>query len=111
MNSLKIFILDEVRKNYPEFSQLDNYQLNHLLFYSTATLRLTYTGFITLKKIFTAYSFDIPMTIKSKHRYAMSKLESPYFFTKNRLIIFSEMDAAAIKLNGNIEKFLENFIF
>jgi hypothetical protein len=34
-------------------------------------------------------------------------MEYPYFFTKSRLILFSEMDSMVIKLHGGIEGFLE----
>lgn len=67
------------------------------------------TGMAMLKKIFTAYVFEIPETIKAKHQFGMSKMEFPYFFTKRRLVLFSEMDAMVIKLHGGIEGFLENY--
>lgn len=108
MSPLKIAIFKEVRINNHDFEILNDNELNSLLFHHPDGLRLSLTGFANLKNIFTVYSFEIPETIKSKHRLGMSKMTYPYFFTKSRLILFSELDAMTIKLTGGIERFLEN---
>lgn len=109
MIELKEAIFRELKEKNPELVELDFDALNHLVFQSTSGLRLTYSGFILLKKVFTAYSFEIPITIKTKHRYAMSKLTYPYFFTSRRLILFSEADALMVKLCGGVDRFLETY--
>jgi len=108
MTTLKEAIFAEVRKYKPELVELTDDQLDASLFYHTHSLRLNYSGFILLRKIFTVYSFEIPLTIKPKHRYGLSKMTYPYFFTRSRLMLFSESDALMIKLQGGIERFLEN---
>lgn len=108
MNTLRNAIFSEVRTQHKKSSALSDEELEHLIFHTSTSLRLTYPGFLILKNIFTIYSFDIPVTIKTKHRYGMSKMVYPYYFTRNRLILFSEMDAMTIKLCGGIERFLEN---
>jgi hypothetical protein len=107
MSPLKIAIFTEVRKTHDEASGLSDENLNKLLFHHPDGLRLSLNGFLVIKKIFTAYSFEIPTTITSKHQFGMSKMEYPYFFTKRRLILFSEMDSMVIKLHGGIKGFLE----
>jgi hypothetical protein len=107
MHPLKILIFIEVRKSFAEYQQSDDLALNKLLFMHIEGLRLSLTGFRLIKKIFTAYSFELPDTIMSRHQRGMSKMEYPYFFTAKRLILFSEMDAMVIKLAGGIEPFLE----
>ncbi len=107
MPPLKIAIFEEVRKHHGEASELSDDQLNKLLFHHPDGLRLSLKGFVVIKSIFTAYSFGIPETMKSRHNYGMSKMEYPYFLTQKRLILFSEMDAMVIKLHGGIEGFLE----
>ena len=107
MMPLKETIFAEVRKNHDKAQNLNDDQLNKLLFHRPDGLRLSLSGFIIIKAIFTAYSFEIPVTLKSKHRIGMSRMEFPYFFTSRRLILFSEMDAIVIKLAGGIESFLE----
>jgi hypothetical protein len=107
MSPLKKAIFVEVRKHHETAQELDDEQLNKLLFHHPDGLRLTLGGFRIIKAIFTAYSFEIPETLKSRHRRGMSKMEYPYFFTARRLILFSEMDAMVIKLAGGIESFLE----
>ncbi len=108
MSPLKLAIFKEVRNQNEATVSLSDEDLNKLIFHHTGGLRLSLSGFIIIKKIFTAYSFEIPATLKTKHRYGMSKMEYPYFFTARRLILFSEMDASVIKLSGGIEYFLEN---
>ena len=108
MDQLKIEIFAEVRKHHLEAAELNDEKMNTLFFTQAAGLRLTYSGFIILKNIFTVYSFEIPITIKAKHQIGMSKMTFPYFFTRKRLILFSDIDATMIKLQGGIEPFLEN---
>ena len=107
MSALKKAIFVEVRKINDAAAALDDGQLNTLLFHHRDGLRLSLTGFRVIKSIFTAYSFEIPETLKSRHQRGMSKMEYPYFFTPRRLILFSEMDAMVVKLAGGIEAFLE----
>jgi hypothetical protein len=107
MSPLKIAIFSEVRKTHDEAYPLTDIQLNKLLFHQQDSLRLSLKGFLVIKGIFTAYSFKIPDTLKSRHRFGLSKMEYPYFFTKSRLILFSEMDAMVVKLSGGIQEFLE----
>lgn len=107
MNPLKIAIFTELRTHNQNLQPFTDEDLNALLFVYPDGLRLTLAGFINVKSVFTAYSFELPDTLKSRHRRALSTLEYPYFFTKRRLILFSEMDAMMIKLQGGIESFLE----
>lgn len=107
MIQLKSAIFTEVRKTIEESSALNDEQLNKLLFHQPDGLRLSLKGFLVIKSIFTAYSFEIPETLKSRHQRGMSKMEYPYYFTTKRLILFSEMDAMVVKLHGGIEGFLE----
>jgi len=108
MTPLKSAVFNEIRKAHEEMAGLTDEQLHSELFHTQDSLRLSLAGFIIIRKIFTAYSFELPETIKSRHRMGMAKMEYPYFFTKTRLILFSEMDAMVVKLSGGIEGFLEN---
>jgi hypothetical protein len=108
VSPLKKAIFAEIRKHTIEYSEKSDEELQRLFFHHNDGLRLSLTGFMQCKSIFTAYSFEIPETIKTKHRFGLSKLEYPYFFTKRRLVLFSEMDASMVKLCGGIEQFLES---
>src|ERR1035437_4257187 len=107
MATLKEALFVEIRKTFEDYQCMDDAQLNKLLFHHPDGLRLSLTGFRAVKKIFTAYSFEIPETLKSRHRRGMAQFTYPYFLTPSRLILFSEMDAVIIKLAGSIEAFLE----
>ena len=111
MNPLKRAIFVEVKNKHEEANQLTDEQLNNLLFHHPDGLRLSLKGFLVIKNLFTAYSFEIPSTIKSKHQRSLGKMEYPYFFTRKRLILFSEMDAMVIKLHGGVQGFLETYCF
>lgn len=106
MHALKHLLFAELRKINQE--DLTDEQMNNVIFHNPAGLRLTLNGFVQVKTIFTAYSFEISESIKSKHRQALSKLEYPYFLTRRRLVVFSEVDAMMIKLQGGVENFLES---
>lgn len=109
MSALKEAIFGEVKKNFGEAGALNSDQLNKLLFHHPDGLRLSLKGFVVIKSIFTAYSFEMPETIKAKHQHALSKMEYPYFVTKRRLILFSDMDAMMIKIHGGVQGFLETY--
>ena len=109
MLSLKEAIFKEIRSKHEKARLLTDDQLNKLIFHHPDGVRLSLAGFIIVKAIFTAYSFEIPDTIKSRHQRAMSKIDYPYFVTTRRLILFSESDAITIKLCGDVEKFLETY--
>jgi hypothetical protein len=47
------------------------------------------------------------ITLTAKHQIGMSVMEYPYYINPKRLILFSEMDAMVIKLQGGIKGFLE----
>jgi hypothetical protein len=111
MNPLKVAIFVEVRDKFEESQGYTDVQLNNLLFHHPDGLRLSLKGFLVIKSLFTAYSFEMPDTIKSKHQRSLGKMEFPYFFTKKRLILFSEMDAMVIKLHGGVQGFLETYCF
>src|ERR1035437_4709541 len=107
MATLKEAIFVEIRKTFDDYQSMDDDQLNKLLFHHPDGRRLSLTGFRAVKKIFTAYSFEIPETLKARHQMALAKMSYPYFITPRRLILFSDMDAMVIKLYGGIEAFLE----
>lgn len=107
MSSLKQVIYTEIRNKHKKSTELSDDQLNKLLFHHSDGLRLSFSGFVIIKSIFTAYSFKMPDTLKSRHQRGMSKIEYPYYFTRSRLVLFSEMDATIVKLAGGIEPFLE----
>lgn len=107
MDSLKIAIFNQVREHHDKSKTLSDEELSQLIFHHSSGLRLSFTGFVILKNIFTVYSFEIDCELKSRHFIGMSKMEFPYYMTKRRLILFSEMDSMVIKLHGGIKGFLE----
>jgi len=106
MNDLKAKVFTEIRSYYSDVTETDE-ELNGVMFYPQS-LRLTLNGFIQVKKLFTAYSFDMPSTIRARHLQALSKMEYPYYLTAKRLVLFSSMDSMMIKIHGGTEGFLEN---
>jgi hypothetical protein len=107
MNSRKIIIFGEVRKEFPDLAKLDDEQLNNFLFHHPDGLRLSTVGYRVIKKIFTPYGFELPNTIKSRHQFGLGQMTAPYYLTSKRLVLFSDMDAMVVKLHGGIQGFLE----
>ena len=107
MVPLKVAIFNEVRKQHEKSANLSDEELNQIIFHHPTGLRLTYSGFLILKNIFTVYSFEMDTTLTAKHHIGMSVMEYPYYINPKRLILFSEMDAMVIKLQGGIKGFLE----
>lgn len=109
MLPVKVAIFNEIRKHDESYELLSDGELNEIMFRNPTGLRLSNIGFKALKQLFTVYSFAIPDDMKSKHKKAMSSFIYPYFITKNHLVLFSDVDAMAIKLCGSLEKFLETY--
>lgn len=107
MTSLKQIILDQIRVENEKYTYHSNEELHGLLFLHRNSLRLSYTGYLILKKVFTAYSFDLGVPLNAGHLIALNKMEYPYFITRNRLILFSEVDATVVTLAGGVDRFLE----
>jgi hypothetical protein len=108
MVPLKIAIFNEVRNKHEKSATFTDEQLDQVIFRSPKGLRLTYSGFLILKNIFTVYSFEMDISLTAKHQIGMNTLSYPYFMTAKRLMLFSEMDAMVVKLCGGIKQFLEN---
>ena len=102
-------LFGEIRKYDAELAPLSDDELNKHIFHYADSLRLSLSGFIVIKKQFTAYSFEMPANVKTKHLMALSKMEFPYAVRRKRLILFSEMDAMVIKLHGGVLGFLETY--
>lgn len=107
MSSLKAAIFSEVRRHHEKSVNLTDDELNQKIFHTPTGLRLTFQGFLILKNIFTVYSFEMDTTLTAKHQIGLSVMEYPYYINPKRLILFSEMDAMVIKLQGGIKGFLE----
>ena len=105
----KKMLFEEVRKFETDTIPMDDIELNKYLFHWPDGLRLSLAGFRIIKKQFTAYSFEMPVTIRAKHQMALAKMEYPYAIWRKRLILFSEMDAMVVKLAGGITQFLETY--
>lgn len=108
MLSLKAAIFNEVRLHHEKSRDSSDQVLSQVIFHHNGGMRLTFTGFLILKKIFTVYSFEMNGNIKAKHHIGMSTLLYPYYMTATRLMLFSEMDAMTVKLCGSTIQFLEN---
>jgi hypothetical protein len=106
MEELKKLIFAEIKKDCVFVGHTDE-QLDEQMFVMRGNLRLSFSGFIMLKKIFTAHSFEILKPLKAKHMMALSTLEYPYYHTPKRLILFSTSDSLILKLSGGTEQFLD----
>ena len=103
---IKELVFNQVRLYDTTYKDLTFDQLSSLFFQNSTTMRLTFTGFTVLRKIFTVYSFDLPANILTKHRMAFSTFAYPYYYTARRLMLFSSTDAVSIHLAGSIETYL-----
>lgn len=112
MKSLKLAIMQEVKDELAIFNELTLNEMCAHFFNTPSTLRLTRAGFKHLKAVFTSYSFEVDRTtLRNKHLMVLSTvMEYPYYFTKDELIVFSDSDAAMIRLSGSLEKFLEVYM-
>ena len=108
MIPLKSAIFGEVRKQHEKSADLSDDEHNQIIFHHNSGLRLTFQGFLILKNIFTVYSFEMDITLTAKHQIGMSTLSYPYYINPKRFILFSEMDALVVKLQGGVKPFLEN---
>lgn len=110
LTPIKVLVFAEIRKSDAETEHIGDVELNKMLFVKPSSFRLSLSGFVKLKKIFTAFSFELPAEIMPRHKISLAKMEFPYFLTVSRLVLFSEKDSAVIKLSGGLVPFLDNYL-
>ncbi len=103
-------------KFYRQFRKLDRKQLFYKIFDNfrikngePTGLRLTYLGNELLKRSFDYYEFGHTVTPTPKMYLKLDQgMEWPYYFTKKKLVLYSQEDASWFKLNGSeIGSFIE----
>ena len=115
-NKSRIPNLPKNSKFYEQFKSFNKNQLGYKIFSNFRIrnnipegLRLTYLGNELLKRNFTFYEFNHDITPTPKmYLFLDRKMQWPYYFTKKKMVLFNQDDAAWYRLNGNdIEAFLE----
>ena len=103
-------------KFYRQFRKLDRKQLFYKIFDNfrikkgePTGLRLTYMGNELLKRNFDFYEFSHDVLPTPKMYMKLDQgMEWPYYFTKKKLVLYSQEDASWFKLNGSeIGAFIE----
>lgn len=100
---VKGFIFDDLRKSSESFNNMSNQELNFNLFYHPAGIRLSYQGYLQLKKLYKTYEFNILPKNRITARNLLdlaSDLELPYYIGKEVVILFSEKDSFLFTLKG-----------
>ena len=108
--TLKSLLLTELVKDLPDYNGEPPESMHHVIFKHDDGLRLTYTGYLLMRRKFEAYSFDIPKPLVAGRLKALQQMVYPYFITEKRLVLFSEMDATVLTLAGGVSEYLENNI-
>jgi hypothetical protein len=107
VNESKTDLFIRLRASLPFLATINDFILNQKMFFNEESFRLTAPGLAALSKLDKSYTFVIDEDMKSKHRMGLSRMGSPYFISVKRLVIFNEIDAMAIMLQGSIDQFLE----
>lgn len=86
-------------------------EVDQLLFANLGSLRLSSSGNTELKKVFDHYVFQPETDIRNLKSYyfvAMNRLFTyPYYIGRKNIVLYSTEDAVAVRLYGDIDRFLE----
>jgi hypothetical protein len=110
-DSIHYQIISFLKKNLPaseDFSELDDYNKCMVLFGNfrikhgkPTGLKLTVTGKSMLSKFFTRYEYTLTEPNSLKILLALDRqMTWPYYLTSQRVIFFSQADAALFRLSG-----------
>lgn len=103
-------------KFYIKFIKFDKHQLGYKIFSNyrvskndTKGLKLTYLGNELLKRHYDSYEFKHDIVPTPKMYLALdTHMQWPYYFTKKKMVMYSQEDAAWYRMNGNnIEDFTD----
>jgi len=105
MNNVASRITDEIIKHNNINCKSDD--LAPIIFFRPGTVRLTYKGYLELKKIYTEHSFPKDK-LTSKQLIALYRNSVyPYYIGGKKLSLFDGEDAFAVTLHGSIEGWLD----
>jgi hypothetical protein len=107
---------EKYSKFYHKFINFDKDQLGYKVFSNyrvskqdTKGLKLTYLGNELLKRHYDCYDFSHDIIPTPKMYLALDNhMQWPYYFTKKKMVLYSQEDAAWYRMNGNsIEDFTD----
>lgn len=79
-----------------------------IVFFRPGNVRLSFTGYKLLKKIYTEHKFPI-QSLTNQHLVQLYRVSNyPYYLSGKYLCIFDGEEAFAIKLIGDVKDWLEN---
>jgi|SRR6056297_818061 len=112
--SLRQQILDEIRKEHPEFEPLTDRELDLKIFQAPSTIRLRPFGFTILREMFEVYEFELKERLTGKELLALKNyVGTPYFLQTNgkKIFIFSSKSAFRLGLGGgDVKRWLNSMI-
>lgn len=110
---------DKYSKFYHKFIGFDKDQLGYKIFSNyrvskqdTKGLKLTYLGNELLKRQYDCYDFSHDIIPTPKMYLALDNyMQWPYYFTKKKMVLYSQEDAAWYRMNGNSIEDFTDFIW
>ena len=103
---IRKLILAELKRNIG-LQNLNDKELDTLIFRRHNNIRLTFRGYKYLSAIATCHIYTHDNSFKAKHILALSGLKFPYYLSNKFFILFSEEDALLVSLHGDVSRFLE----
>lgn len=110
---------EKYSKFYRKFIGFDKDQLGYKIFSNyrvskqdTKGLKLTYLGNELLKRHYDCYDFSHDIIPTPKMYLALdTHMQWPYYFTKKKMVLYSQEDAAWYRMNGNSIEDFTDFIW
>lgn len=105
---MREYVLDKLCKHCNVVDR-NRDEFESIMFYRPTGIRLSYKGYLNLKKIFDVYSF--PINRKSLCARDLLKLHNnidyPYYIASEYICLFSEHDAFMVKLCTDMRSWLD----
>lgn len=110
---------EKTSKFYLKFIGFNKDQLGYKIFSNyrvsnkeTKGLKLTYLGNELLKRQYDSYDFSHDIIPTPKMYLALDNhMQWPYYFTKRKMVLYSQEDAAWYRMNGNSIEDFTDFIW
>lgn len=97
-------------REHPSLHDLSDDKLNGVIFKHPASNRLSYQGFLFVKREFDCYSFAMDCSLNGRQLISLTRgVVYPYYIGTTQLTLFSREDAVLLKLySSDIRAWLDN---
>lgn len=108
MTSLICKIIDDIVAHNNIICKEEKKVLEHVIFYRPPSIRLSYKGYLVLRKMYDEHKFPLSTLSNQDLVNLYNHSKYPYYIGGSHIIMFDGEEAFAVILSGGIKEWLDN---